>query len=217
MDIRWYTFALKNGLGPNGEVPAELFTDIRQNIRHQDSNGGVMMLTNSAPYHYHSDRCCVPREHLAHLGWPLDVAFPNARRAIDRWPKPPQKSKKKEEEQSVQPSEKKKAKTPKPLPQWRRGHEDTFITTLAGNGVALPDLCMISYTAQLAMESSLWPNEPPSVRGLRDILAPLSNGPPPSVVLDPDMSATEIKKYFGDGSESDGNAGESDGESDSMD
>ncbi len=179
-------------------VPMNLYTDIRHRLRNQDADGGIFLLTNSVPYHYHSDRTLVARESLGHMGWSHDSGTTTLRRAIPDWPEPSNKKKKAKAkavpEESVAalapPKKKRKA------PANRRTSHEKLLSDLAGNAMGASEIDLVVYTGQLAMVSPMWPKGPPSLAQLKEMLGMRDDSSAPAVVLDPSAPSAEIANLF---------------------
>ena len=63
-------------MDPSSARPIEnLFVDVRQEIRRQDSSGSCTLLTGSKVYWYFGDRVLIAEELAAHQGWGSDTSW----------------------------------------------------------------------------------------------------------------------------------------------
>ncbi len=206
IDLRWVKFCKASKLNVWGPAPEGLCTDTRHRLRNQDSLGGVHLLTTSVPYHYHSDRCFVPREHFAQLGYNFrDIKTTTLRKAIEGWPEDPKKRKKAAKvaatashTEDIEAPQLPKRRKRKP-PENRRSSVNSLLADLAGNGMCCQDVTLMKYTGEPSIISDLWREDPPSLAKLLEILkADTDESDARPLVLDPTLSAATLKNTFGD-------------------
>ena len=165
-------------------------------------------MTNTLPFNYVKQRTLCPRESLLHFGWDaLNIKTSNLRRAIEGWPEGSRrkKSAKKAVVPTAEPElEAQATKKRRRQPQQRRSTEANLLLDLAGNAQAIPDIALMLYTAELAIDTDMWTNGPLSPAHVAELLGPLGAA---DCVLDPEESPDNIQGRF---------AG-SDGESEEVD
>ena len=113
-----------------------LMVDTRQEASYQLASGLCSMVTNSKLYHYASDRCIIPLESLAFLGWGRDCDYDSV---------------------TTDPLGEFKERMAEvgPLPKKKRGRQpgrSALLQDLAGNGVCLPDISMVAVPLALLLQ-----------------------------------------------------------------
>ena len=128
-------------------APPSFFTDLRQDINHQLSNGSAVVLTSSNMFWHHQDRTLAPIEYMLSNGWDCDIRVDDLAEPVPGWPEYQVCKKGKKKAGSSPPASKK----PRHQPSRRRGGVGPKVVDIAANGMCLPDILLVAYTSVLTM------------------------------------------------------------------
>ena len=148
-------------------IPLDVWTDCREGMDHQRSNGGITLKRKSLAFVYHRQRSLCAREYLFAQGWGEDVkldciADPLPKATRDAW-----------DDHRNLPRKKRRAQCRKP---------ETVVIEMAGAGMFLFDVGLLDYSSLLAQETDLW-EHPPVEEPL--LVAPCNDLRINSLVVDP--------------------------------
>ena len=171
LDLRYLAFMKHRKMDPMvAEVPAELVTDLRQNVSHQKKDGSVTLLPRSLLYWHAIDRVAVGEEHIILQGWPDDFHTDGLGDGPSH---------------GVMPDE----QHPEKRRRIKKRMVGPICKELAGSAFSLPDACLILYAGLLAATNSGLFERPP---------APIASTPTSAasdprqvrlIVVDPDNTA----------------------------
>jgi hypothetical protein len=124
-DILWMQNRVRLSLPYDSEAPSSLMMDCRQDIRYNHCTTAPTMLVLSRLYHFSSDRCLCPEEHVYFQGWGLDTTMSEvAKTDLTKFG-----------QTEEAPAKKRRGRKPDIGPR---------LSNLAGNGECLPDLAVFS-------------------------------------------------------------------------
>ena len=167
VNIRWLRFCADAQLPPDSAPPSFLCTDTSQSVARQPKTGRVTMLTSSKVYWHERDRTFCAREYFLQNGWERDLDLTDVSAPVEGWPTSAQHTSQSPRAPATvhaaappeNPSAKRRRVSHAPPKQTRKGHQRTVVD-LAANGMALPDLALITYTSLLSTLDGVFEQQP---------------------------------------------------------
>ena len=150
LNIRWQMLCDKYGLNSDSiSIPMGWGTLCRHCSHHQDKSGSVTLLSRSLPYWHSNDRIAIPLETLTHQGWPEDLKLNTLAAPVIDWPK---------EFGGTLCSTKRTRRA-----TTTAANNESALTDLVGNMMAVPNLAMVWYSTVLSVKSDMGSADPPTL------------------------------------------------------
>ena len=166
VNIRWLRYCADAQQPSNSAPPPFLTSDISQSCKRQPKSGRSTMLTSSKIYWHENDRTLCPREYFMQNGWERDIELTDVNEPVVGWPTSDKRTRQMPRApasvHAVAPPESpstKRRRVSHPPKQRCKGLAATVVD-LAANGMALPDLALITYTSLLSTRDGVFEQQP---------------------------------------------------------